>query len=274
MGSHGWTIVLAALAVVFLLGLVVTTTLLMRTRAELNRLRASVREVPRQGAKAATGRMVRAVVQSAARLRDEGLSGMLTGSLDDIMQWARDDRAAIVQVAAPDGTVTFFFSDIENSTALNERLGDARWLRTLKAHNDLVRGRIAARGGHVVKTVGDGFMAVFGDPSTAVHAAVEIHDALARPSDRHLRRTPVAVRIGIHTGPAVSRDGDYFGRNVALAARVAAHAHGGQTLITAAVRTAVAEQPDLRLEPCGPVALKGITAEVELWRVSGGRWQD
>lgn len=259
---------LAVLAGVALAAWLITLVLLLRTRRELAALRESIREAPRQGPAAATERVVRAVVQGAARLRSEGLSGLLSSSLDDLAQWAREDRAAIVKVAAPDGTVTFFFSDIEESTALNERLGDARWLQTLSAHNDLVRGRIEGDDGHVVKTAGDGFMAVFGDPAAAVHAAGAIHRGLRAPASRRLRRTRIAVRIGIHAGTAVSRDGDYFGRNVALAARVAGAASGGQTLVTTAVRDAVADDPRLRITPCRPVALKGITGDVEIWDVA------
>jgi adenylate cyclase len=262
-----WALVLAGVAAMSVVTLVVVGVLLLRARAELSRLRAQIREMPRQGAAAATSRVVRAVVQGASRLRDEGLSGMLTSSLDELAQWAREDRAAIVKVAAPDGTVTFFFSDIEDSTSLNERLGDDRWLRILEAHNEILRGRIQQRAGHVVKTVGDGFMAVFGDPADAVQAALAIHDGLRTSRSPRLRRARLAVRIGIHVGPAVSRDGDYFGRNVALAARVAAHAIGGQTLITEPVRDAIVDDTAVQIEECGPVSLKGISGAVDLWSI-------
>lgn len=268
MSWRSWAVLLAVLAGAALLALLVTSIQLRRTRRELQQLRASIRQQPRTGPVATTGRVVRAVVQGAARLRDEGLSGMLSGSLDELVQWARDDRAAIVRVAAPDGSVTFFFSDIQDSTALNERLGDQAWLSTLHAHNDIVRGHVESSGGHVVKTVGDGFMAVFGDPVAATDAACGIHRSLAAPRNRRLRHTPITVRIGIHAGPAVSRDGDYFGRNVALAARVAAHASGGQTLVTAAVHDALSDHPTVRTTPCGPVELKGIAEPVEIWTVA------
>src|SRR5206468_1317332 len=155
---------------------------------------------------------------------------------------------------------------IENSTALNESLGDKEWARTLQLHNGVVRRCIEGRSGHVVKTIGDGFMAVFGEPRDAVTAGQHIHGELAGAARGRLRRARLRVRIGIHTGTAVSNSGDYIGRNVALAARVAARAEGGQTLLTAAVRDAL-EEGDFALEPVGSVQLKGISGDTELWLV-------
>jgi class 3 adenylate cyclase len=97
------------------------------------------------------GRAVRAVVETAARVREQGVGGMLMSSLEDLTRWSSEDRAGIARVAAPDGTVTIFFSDIEESTPLNERLGDAAWVRLLGVHDRLVRGCVEVHSGHVVK---------------------------------------------------------------------------------------------------------------------------
>ncbi|MDQ2795820.1 MAG: adenylate/guanylate cyclase domain-containing protein, partial [Actinomycetota bacterium] len=195
----------------------------------------------RGGPRTAAGRAMKAVVGTAVRLRDQGVGGMLASSLEDLTRWAGENREEIARVAAPDGTVTILFSDIEDSTLLTERLGDAGWMRLLDAHDRLVRDQVSGHDGHVVKTQGDGFMVVFREPIDAVRAAIGIQSDLRSGGGRRLRRTPIRVRIGIHVGPVVSRDGDYFGRNVALCARIAAHAAGEETLASSDVAAALVD---------------------------------
>ncbi|MDP9332264.1 MAG: adenylate/guanylate cyclase domain-containing protein [Actinomycetota bacterium] len=114
------------------------------------------------------------------------------------------------------------FSDIADSTALNESLGDKAWLRVLDGHDRIVQREVNADDGHIIKSQGDGFLIAFALPADEMRWAIGIQRALA-DGDRRLRGIPVRVRIGIHAGVAVQREGDLFGRNVALAARVAAH---------------------------------------------------
>jgi class 3 adenylate cyclase len=211
---------------------------------------------------------VKAVVETAVRVRDRGVGGLLMSSLDDLTRWVSEDRAEIARVAGPDGTVTVFFSDIEDSTVLNERLGDAKWVRVLNAHDEVVRRTVNRHGGHVVKSQGDGFMVVFGDPLAAAQSALEIQDGFARPGSRTLRTNPVKVRIGMHRGTVVARDGDYFGRNVAMAARVAAAAHGGEVLVSDDLKDELDGAPGLFLEPHGEVELKGLADRHALWELS------
>jgi class 3 adenylate cyclase len=89
--------------------------------------------------------------------------------------------------------------------------------------------------------------------------------------NRRLRGTPVRVRIGIHTGVAVQREGDLFGRNVALAARVAAYAEGGQILVTSEVSAAVAGNGEFQFTDAGTVEFKGLTGD---YCIQTLRWQD
>jgi class 3 adenylate cyclase len=121
----------------------------------------------------------------------------------------------------------------------------------------------------VVKNQGDGYMVVFSAPELAVGAALDIQRALSakRQRNRHLRRTPIRVRIGLHTGTAIEREGDYFGSNVAMAARVAALADGGETLVTDEIAQALAEAPDLRFTEEDTVELRGLPGEHRLWLV-------
>lgn len=212
-------------------------------------------------------RAVRRVIRTATRMREHGITGLIQGTIEDLQNWASDEaRADILNMAASDGTVTLFFSDIEDSTPLNDRLGDATWVRVLAAHDRLLRTRIEQYRGQVVKTAGDGFMVAFRDPEAACRAALGIQKDLAR--DITLRRHgPIRVRIGVHTGQVVARDGDYFGRNVAMAARVADLAEGGEVLASTAVVEALDEDAAVVLEELEPVALKGLAGEHTVWRI-------
>ena len=217
--------------------------------------------------KSTTERYLRRVVQTATKVRDHGITGLIQSTIDDIGSWAASERADILNMAAPDGTVTLFFSDIEDSTSLNDRLGDRSWVRLLAAHDKVLRGRIGQYRGQVVKTAGDGFMVAFRDAEAACRAALAVQADLARPTDPLLRRHRIRVRIGVHTGQVVAREGDYFGRNVAMAARVADLAEGGDVLAGDAVREHLDEDAAVELVDPEVVELKGLPGEHTVWRV-------
>lgn len=263
-------VVLLTIAVALCLAaLVVVSVVLLRTRRRLAIALANQHSPRPTRSLQAAGRAVQVVVDTAARVREGGVSELVMSSIQDFTRWAGEDRAEIASTAAPDGTVTIFFSDIEDSTVLNERLGDARWVNLLEAHNRVVRAQIASCGGHIVKTQGDGFMIVFGDPGAAIRAALGVQADLATGRGRSLRHTPIKVRIGMHLGKVKSRDGDYFGRNVAMAARVAARADGGQILVSGDMRNALTGQDGISFGDAGDVELKGLTGTHQLWRVEG-----
>jgi class 3 adenylate cyclase len=254
-----------AVAVLALVAVVLLARELRRTRRELAALRERYAATPRQGPLVTTGRVVRSVVERAVRLPDQGVTGFVSSSLEDLVRWLGEDRQTVVRVADADGQVCLFFSDIVDSTVLNERLGDDAWLRVLRRHDEIVAGAITGCGGQVVKTIGDGFMAAFGDAAAAVEAALRVHERMAR--SRPLRRTSVQVRIGLHRGRVTSRDGDYLGRNVALAARIAAAAAGGETLISETVVEAVDGRPGLHVDARGPAPLKGFDGTTPVFAV-------
>ncbi|MGV3564353.1 MAG: adenylate/guanylate cyclase domain-containing protein [Nocardioides sp.] len=267
--------VLCALLVVAVLALATTVGRLRRrlalSEAMVRQLEADLDTAlrPRPPVSPAE-RAMRALVGTAARVRERGVAGAVSDSLEDLAAWAADQPSEdILSIAAPDGTVSLLFSDIEDSTALNDRLGDKAWVRVLAAHDALVRASVDKRRGRIVKSAGDGFMVAFRDPVSAVLAARGIQRSLARTLDPRLRLTPVRVRIGVHAGTAISRDGDYFGRNVAMAARVAGLADGGEVLVTEAVREGTADSGDrrMRFEDAGTVELKGLPGEHPLWRL-------
>ncbi len=131
----------------------------------------------------------------------------------------------------PEGSVTFVFTDIEASTRLAEALGDAAWADLLEAHQELLRSAFAAHGGVEVATEGDAFFVAFAKPLDAVLAASDGQRAIEGhpwPDGNAIR-----VRIGLHTGDALVRDGDYVGHAVHAAKRVADAGHGGQIVLSA-----------------------------------------
>ena len=240
---------------------------------ELSQALEAERELPRgpramQAAQAA-GFAMKTVVETASRMREHGVRGMLLSSIDDLAAWAMEDRNEIARIAAPDGTVTMMFSDIENSTAVNSEIGDEKWVKLLAAHDRLLMTYVEKHRGHVVKSQGDGYMVVFATPDLAIGASLDIQRALSasRQRSRQLRRTPIRVRIGLHTGTAIEREGDYFGRNVAMAARVAAMADGGEILVTGEIAEALADASDYRFVKDDTVELKGLPGEHQLWLV-------
>jgi predicted ATPase len=150
-------------------------------------------------------------------------------------------------VLPPSGTVTFLFTDIEGSTRLWEEDPDAMraWV---SEHDVCVRDAIEACGGYVFATGGDGFAAAFGRAADAVAAAEHAQAALTD-------LTPVRVRMGINTGEAHERGGDYFGPPVNRTARLMAAGHGGQVLLSAVTAELV---PDLVVRNLGEHRLRDL----------------
>jgi predicted ATPase/class 3 adenylate cyclase len=136
----------------------------------------------------------------------------------------------------PTGTVTFLFTDLEGSTRLWEQHSTAM-KAALARHDEILRNAVEAHGGHVVKTTGDGFHAVFGAAEGAVDAAVEAQRGLS--SEAWSETGPLRVRMGIHSGPAEVRDADYYGSTLNRAARLMSAAHGGQVVVSLATEELV-----------------------------------
>jgi predicted ATPase/class 3 adenylate cyclase len=131
----------------------------------------------------------------------------------------------------PTGTVTFLFTDLEGSTRLWEEHPDAM-CDALASHDEILRRVVESRSGHVVKTTGDGLHAAFTTARDALGAAVAGQLGLAEASSGSIG--PLRVRMGVHTGEAQLREGDYFGSSLNRAARLTAVAHGGQIVCSQA----------------------------------------
>jgi predicted ATPase/class 3 adenylate cyclase len=161
----------------------------------------------------------------------------------------------------PSGTVTFLFTDIEDSTKLLIDLGQETFVRCLTEHDALIRGAIAKAGGVVVKPEGGAFFAVFSTAPAAITAVVEAQSLLQNhvwPEGADIR-----VRMGLHTGTGTIGGDDYIGIDVHRAARIAAAGFGGQVLLSAS--TAAIVGPNLpegvRIENLGEHRLKDLDAE-------------
>ena len=241
-------------------GLAALWRLLSRSRAEVEELRRSP-DLLSFGSKA-----VKTVWQTANLVRKEGFGAAVRSSIEDLADWAEVERPDLARVTQ-DGKVAILFSDIEASTALNERVGDRAWVRLIGEHDKQVRKLVKARSGHVVKSQGDGFMIAFARAEQAVRCGIDMQDALHRDAQRK-RRNGIRVRIGIHVGRSVRRGDDLFGRNVAMAARVAAEACGGEVLVSNAVRDALGDCEDLEFDGGREVELKGFAGTHRLYAVA------
>ena len=255
-------VVLAASTAVLAVGLLVTALRLRAARREVERLS---RRTDRSRLVPSPTEAVRTVVGTAMKVRDQGFSGALRSSIDELALWADVERPDLARLASADGSVTILFSDIEGSTSLNHRLGDRGWVQLLSKHDRLLKHAIEAHAGHVIKSQGDGFMVAFAEASQAVAAASDIQRRFhrVRPGSR---LSGVKVRIGAHKGSAVHRDGDLFGRNVAFAARVAAQAKGGEILVSESVVDSLPEGSVTVLEPRA-AELKGIPGTHQLYPI-------
>ncbi len=140
-------------------------------------------------------------------------------------------------MAAPSGTVTFLFTDIEGSTRLYQEDEDMM-AAAVARHNELLDAVIAEHSGTVFSTMGDGKAAAFGSASAAVGAAVDLQRRL--DVERWPTSRPIRVRVGLHTGEARLLGGDYFGAAVNRAARLMAIGHGGQVLCSEATASLLA----------------------------------
>ncbi|WP_102144756.1 adenylate/guanylate cyclase domain-containing protein [Mycobacterium hubeiense] len=250
--------VLAGIAVVEAIALVVFWVVLTRTRREADELRRRVdtRTMLLTGGREAVSK----VWQTASILRKEGLGAAVRSSIEDLADWAEVERPDLARLA-PSGKVVILFTDIEESTALNNRIGDRAWVRLISSHDKMVRRCVNRHSGHVVKSQGDGFMIAFAQPEQAVRCSLDIQRALRK------RPNGIRVRIGIHMGKSVRRGDDLFGRNVAMAARVAGQADGGETLVSEPVRNALADVEDITFDDGREVELKGFSGTHRLYAV-------
>jgi class 3 adenylate cyclase len=175
---------------------------------------------------------------------------------DEIQEFLTGARA----VREPDRVLaTVLFTDIVDSTKTATELGDRRWREVLEAHQQAVRQSLERFGGREVKTTGDGFLATFDGPARAIACAEEIV-ATSRPLG-------IEIRAGLHTGECEVMGDDIGGIAVHIAARVSAHAGGGDVVVSRTVKDLVAGS-GIDFDDRGTHALKGVPDEWQLLAVA------
>jgi class 3 adenylate cyclase len=189
--------------------------------------------------------------------------GAIADFLGDGASAARD-----VEKAAGQASVTILFTDMEGSTALTQRVGDASAQKVVHAHNHIVRQALTAHGGTEIKHTGDGLMVSFPSATSGVECAIAIQQRLAAYADEH-PDVPLRVRVGLNAGEPVAERGDYFGTAVQLAARICQLAEPGQILVSGVVRDLTAGKRFLFAD-LGETAPRGFEDTVRLYEV---RWE-
>lgn len=251
--------VLAIVAVAEAVALAVVWIRYTRQREELDEIR---RRLDTKNMLLSGGReAVKQVWQTANILRKDGFGAAVRSSIEDLADWAEVERPDLARLA-PSGKMVILFSDIEDSTALNERIGDRAFVRLLGRHDKMVRRHVNKHSGYVVKSQGDGFMVAFAQPEDAVRCSMDVQRSLRRPPNG------IRVRMGIHMGKSVRRGDDLFGRNVAMAARVANEADGGEVLVSEVVRDALADVEDIGFDDGRDAELKGFSGSHRLYAVA------
>jgi class 3 adenylate cyclase len=168
--------------------------------------------------------------------------------------------------AAPSGTVTLLFTDVEGSTRLWDAERDAM-AAALRRHDEILRDAIQQAGGYVFKTVGDSFCAAFSAARAGLDAALAAQQNLTAESWPTSR--PIVVRMALHAGVCEERDGDYFGPAVNRAARLLAVASGGQVLVSGVAAELLSEEmPEgVGLRELGTHRLKDLTRPERIYEV-------
>jgi class 3 adenylate cyclase len=231
----------------------------------------------------AGARLVTLEGQNHIPLEGEEASKALIAAIEEFVGTAMPAQAfaATAPASAP---LTILFTDMEGSTTLTQRLGDARAQELLRTHNRVIRDALLAHGGSETKHTGDGIMASFLSASRALQCAIAIQQALASENERLLRQAQdawdtqtepvearpveVRVRIGLNAGEPIAEESDLFGTAVQVAARVCAKAEPGQILASDVVRQLAAGKGFL-FSDRGEVALRGFEDPVRLYEV---RW--
>ena len=157
------------------------------------------------------------------------------------------------------------FTDLQDSTGMTTRLGDAKAMDLLHTHNSLTRKALREYTGREVKHLGDGIMASFASIDQSLECAIAIQRAFASYNVEH-SGAPLHLRIGLSVGEPVEDDNDLFGRTVQLASRVCTHAKPDQILATEEVVAQSAGKTSLFLSR-GPISPKGFDQAIQVYEV-------
>jgi uncharacterized protein (TIGR00369 family) len=196
------------------------------------------------------------VAETKVHDADGRLVAMHSGSvmrLDNAQRTGRQRKASRRVLA------TLLFTDIVDSTAHAERLGDARWRALLEEHKLTVRREVSRHNGTEVDAAGDGFFVRFDSPAQAIEAARAVRQATAPLA--------IAIRAGIHTGECELEGNRLAGMAVHIAARIQAAAQPGEILVSSTVKD-LAVGSTIRFTDKGETTLKGVPDPWRLWAVA------
>jgi class 3 adenylate cyclase len=167
--------------------------------------------------------------------------------------------------------LTFLFTDLQGSTAMYDRIGDATAYNLVRLHFGTLEDVVREAGGAIVKTIGDAVMATFAEPVDGLRAAI----AMVVRLEAHNRSasTALGLRVGLHRGPAIAvslnDQVDYFGQTVNIAARVEGFANAGEVALSEDVRRDPAAAALLEAHPVERVRglMKGVQDEIPVYRL-------
>lgn len=176
-----------------------------------------------------------------------------------------DLLADIGGMSSPDGALTLMVSDIGNAESVEQTLGPDRWGQLLRDHQVLTGQVVGHHDGEVVRVERDGFMARFNSAHGGLRCAIELQRTLSSESEEAIK-----IRMGLNSGFVIANPGELLGRNVVLAARIAAQATGGEILVSSALKEYTEREPTFRFEARGAFHFKGMVGEHTVYAV---RWQ-
>jgi len=246
---------------------------LLDSTALLSQVRAPTLVLHRRGVQTPTADAARKVAAHISNARFVTLDGdssipyvgdmaAVLRAVDDFLGTSNAEPAA---PTAAGGMMTLLFTDIEDSTNLTQRLGDAQAQELVRTHNAIVRDALRAHSGSEIKHTGDGIMASFTTASAALECAIAIQRAVSANDEPAL-----AVHIGINAGEPVAEEDDLFGTSVQLARRICDHAEGAEILASNVVRE-IAAGKNFLFSARGATALRGFEDPVQVWEV---RWRE
>ncbi len=165
------------------------------------------------------------------------------------------------------------FADLRGSTSMYETLGNADATAVVTQSVALLARIVETHGGTVVKTLGDGLMAIFETPAPAVAAAVDLHDSLDRigAPGGSVRSIPLKLQVGLAHGEIIEMSGDVFGDAVNVAARLLDHAGDNETLVTAVVLAGLPHLEQARFRSLDRMQLRGRVEPVHVYLLEGSR---
>jgi len=163
-------------------------------------------------------------------------------------------------------TATIMFTDIVDSSATMQRLGDRDGRRLLSLHDEIVRHEVTAHEGQEVKSLGDGFMLSFRSVGRGLGCAVAIQQDLA-VYNKKTPDTPLLVRMGLSVGEPVQDKNDLFGVSVITAARISAKAAAGQIMLSQVAYALASSSGEFEFRSVGEFELKGLGGSHEIYEV-------